>query len=250
MQLFLQDKTDEIAFDHVTFGYTKTIILKDVSFRIKTGETFVLVGQCGFGKSTMLKLCCGLLRPIEGTVMLRGRDTLRVAREELMKMRLDIGYVFQNSALISNQSVFNNVALPLRYHTDYTPEKINDIVKSRLEMLQLHGYDNAMPSSLSMGVMKRAAVARALALMPSLMLYDEPTSGLDPLNAATINEIVQTLHSGFGVTSVIVTHDIKSALSIATTIAIVAEKTIIFTGTPEEVQKSEDPYIKRFFDFS
>jgi phospholipid/cholesterol/gamma-HCH transport system ATP-binding protein len=250
MQLHLQDKGAEIAFDHVTFSYGDNLILRDVSFSIKTGETFVIVGQCGFGKSTLLKLCCGLLKPREGTVLLRGRDTSRLSRDELMKMRLDMGYVFQNSALITNMNVFDNIALPLRYHTAYPPDKVNSVVRSRLELLQIFGYDNTMPSSLSMGVMKRVAVARALALMPSLMLYDEPTSGLDPLNAATINDIIQTLHSGFSVTSVIVTHDIKSALSIATTIAIVAEKTVILTGTPEEVQKTDDAYIRKFFDFA
>ncbi|MFH0920370.1 MAG: ATP-binding cassette domain-containing protein [Fibrobacterota bacterium] len=251
MQIALQDKKDEIVFDHVTFGYSEErTILEDVSLRIRTGDTFVIVGQCGYGKSTMLKLCCGLLKPQKGTIMLRNRDTGRMLHDELMQMRLDMGYVFQNSALISNLPVSANIALPLRYHTHYTLEKINAIVKSRIQLLQLEGYENAMPASLSMGVMKRAAVARALALMPGLMFYDEPTSGLDPVNTSSINDIIRSFHTGFGITSVIVTHDMKSAFTIATTIAVVAEKRVIFSGTPEELKTTDNPYIKKFFDFS
>ncbi|MBL8028371.1 MAG: ATP-binding cassette domain-containing protein, partial [Fibrobacteres bacterium] len=201
MQVSTQHKKEEIIFDNVSFHYVEDRpILENVSFTIRSGETFVIVGQCGFGKSTLLKLCCGLLKPCSGSVILRGRDTKLVSHEELHKMRLDIGYVFQNSALISNMPVGANIALPLRYHTDFSPAKIASVVKSRLELLELTGIEMAMPSSLSMGLMKRAAVARALALMPSLMLYDEPTSGLDPLNAASINGIISTLHKGFGVT--------------------------------------------------
>lgn len=251
MQLSRQARANEIVLEKVSFAYGNNVILKDVSLTIRSGETFVIVGQSGFGKSTLLKLCCGLLKPDEGRVLLRDRDTCLMSHDELMKVRLNIGYVFQNSALISNMNVFGNVALPLRYHTHYPPEKVQAIVRSRLDLLQLESkYDNAMPSSLSMGVMKRAAIARALALMPSLMLYDEPTSGLDPLNAATINEIIRTLGTGFGVTSLIVTHDIKSALGIATTVALVSEKTVVFSGTPAEFQNSKDEYIRRFINFS
>ncbi len=247
MQVLTHSKKEEIIFEDVSFSYSEEKqVLKNVSFTIRSGETFVIVGQCGFGKSTMLKLCCGLLKPDTGRVILRGRDTRLVSNEELHRLRLDIGYVFQNSALISNLSVTANVALPLRYHTDYSADKISTIVKSRLKLLELDGIESAMPSSLSMGLMKRAAVARALALMPSLMLYDEPTSGLDPLNSASINGIISTLHKGFGVTSVIVSHDIKSTISIASQIALVANKTVAFTGTPNDFISSNNEIVRSF----
>jgi phospholipid/cholesterol/gamma-HCH transport system ATP-binding protein len=247
MQVLSQDKKDEIVFENVHFAYGDNLILQDVSFRVKTGDTFVIVGQCGFGKSTILKLCCGLLLPQKGSVYLRERPTSRMIHDELMKMRLDIGYVFQNSALISNLSVYSNISLPLQYHTGYTPEEIHKIVLSRIELLNLKGYENAMPFSLSMGVMKRAAIARALALMPGLMFYDEPTSALDPLNALLLNKIIESLHTGFGITSLVVTHDVEAALELATSIALVAEKTVVFVGTPNELKQSDNPYVKEFF---
>lgn len=247
MQILSQARGEEIVFDRVCFAYGDRKILEDVSFKVKTGETFVIVGECGFGKSTMLKLCCALLRPQKGSIMLRGRDTGRLLKEELMKIRQNIGYVFQNSALISNMNVFSNIALPLIYHTDYSPEQIRTIVNSRIELLNLKGYEKSMPAALSMGVMKRAGVARALALMPSVMFYDEPTSALDPLNAGILNDIIKSLHRGFGVTSVVVTHDVKAALDLGTTVAIIANHRIIFCGTPEELKKSGDSYIQQFF---
>jgi phospholipid/cholesterol/gamma-HCH transport system ATP-binding protein len=249
MQILSQAKSDEIVFDKVSFAFGDRKILEEVSFTVRTGETFVLVGECGFGKSTLLKLCCALLRPQAGTVLLKGRDTCRVPQEELMKIRLDIGYIFQSSALISNMTVFANIALPLLYHTNYPLETIHTIVNSRIELLNLKGYENAMPASLSMGVMKRAGVARALALMPNLMLYDEPTSALDPLNAEIMNGMIKSLHSGFGVTSVVVTHDVKAALGLGTRVAIIAHHNIIFCGTPEELRQSQDKYIQTFFRF-
>ncbi|OGJ85494.1 MAG: hypothetical protein A2268_03160 [Candidatus Raymondbacteria bacterium RifOxyA12_full_50_37] len=248
MQIYYQDKKEEIRFENVSFSYGNNLILKNVSFSVSSGETVAIVGQCGFGKSTMLKLCCGLLQPNAGSVYIKGRNIALMLREDLLRARLDIGYVFQNSALISNMNVFLNIALPLRYHTAFPEEKITKIVRSRIGLLKLEGYEKAMPASLSMGVMKRSAVARSLALMPGIMLYDEPTSGLDPLNAAMLIDIVRVLHGSFGVTSVIVTHDIKTALDIASRILVVAQKTLVFSGTPAELRGTSDPYIKKFMD--
>jgi len=247
MQILSQAEGEEIVFDKVSFAYGDRKILEDVSFTVRTGETFVIVGECGFGKSTVLKLCCALLKPQAGAVFLKGRDTLRIPQEELMKVRLDIGYVFQNSALISNMSVSANIALPLLYHTNYPMDTVRAIVDSRIELLNLRGYENAMPASLSMGIMKRAGVARALALMPSLMLYDEPTSALDPLNAGILNGIIRNLHGGFGVTSLVVTHDVKAALDLGSRVAIIADHRIIFCGAPEELRRSKDKYVQTFF---
>jgi phospholipid/cholesterol/gamma-HCH transport system ATP-binding protein len=231
----------------MSFAYGDNVILKDVTFAVHTGDTFVIVGECGFGKSTILKLCCGLLRPRQGSVFIRGQDTRRAPHEALMELRLDMGYVFQGSALISNMSVYNNISLPLQYHTRSSKAEIDRTVRNRIELLNLKGYEHAMPASLSTGVMKRAAVARALALMPSLMLYDEPTSALDPLNAALLNDIIRTLHSGFGMTSVIVTHDMDAALELGTRIVLIADKTIVFSGTPDECRNTDSPYLQRFF---
>ncbi len=236
-----------IALENVTLSFDETI-LQDVSFAAKGGETIVVVGESGTGKSTILRLILRLLVPDTGRVCIDGQDITHLTFDEALMVRQKMGMVFQGAALFDSMTVFDNVAYPLREHTELSDEEIEARVREKLDFVDLEPDKvmDQMPSELSGGMRKRVGVARGLANNPQIMLYDEPTSGLDPLTTATITYLILKLQRELGVTSVVVSHDIRSAFRMASKIALLANKKISFFGTPEEMTGSDDPYLREF----
>ena len=236
-----------IALDHVSLAFDAPI-LQDVSFAAFEGETIVIVGESGTGKSTALKLILRLLVPDDGQVLVQGQDISHLSFEEALNVRQKMGMVFQGAALFDSMTVFENIAYPLREHTELTEDEIEARVREKLEFVDLEPERvmEQLPAELSGGMKKRVGIARGMANNPQVMLYDEPTSGLDPLTTGTITRLIMKLQRELGVTSIVVSHDIRSAFRMATRIALLAEKHIVFFGTPEEMAASENEYIRDF----
>jgi len=223
-------------------------ILSGVSFIVYEGETVAIVGESGTGKSTILKLILRLLTADSGEVCVLGEDIEQLTYEEALRTRQAMGMVFQGSALFDSLTVFENVAYPLREHTSLDDTEIEQRVREKLEFVDLNP-DQVMdlaPSELSGGMKKRVGLARGLAANPKIMLYDEPTSGLDPLTTGTITNLIMKLQRDLNVTSVVVTHDIRSAFRMASKIALLHDRHIVFFGSPEEMAASDDEYIQTF----
>jgi phospholipid/cholesterol/gamma-HCH transport system ATP-binding protein len=236
-----------IEIDHVSLAFD-TPILQDVSFAARKGETICIVGESGTGKSTTLKLILRLLVPEKGHVRIGGEDITDLTFEEALKVRQQMGMVFQGAALFDSMSVFENVAYPLREHTRLSEEEIEARVREKLEFVDLDPdrVMDQLPSELSGGMRKRVGIARGMANNPQIMLYDEPTSGLDPLTTGTITRLIMKLQRELNVTSVVVSHDIRSVFRMATKVAVLNERRIVFFGTPEEMAASDDKYLRDF----
>jgi phospholipid/cholesterol/gamma-HCH transport system ATP-binding protein len=236
-----------IELSHVYLSFDRPL-LDDISLSVARGETLVIAGESGTGKSTILKLMLRLLVPDKGDVMVDGERINDLSFEAALEVRQKMGMVFQGAALFDSMSVFENVAYPLREHTDLDDDEIEQRVRQKLEYVDLDP-DKVMaklPAELSGGMKKRVGVARGIANDPAILLYDEPTSGLDPLTTGTISRLIRKLQREMGVTSVVVTHDMRSAFGIATRIALLAKQRIVFLGTPEEMSASQDYYIRDF----
>jgi phospholipid/cholesterol/gamma-HCH transport system ATP-binding protein len=223
-------------------------VLEDISFAANEGETIVIVGESGTGKSTILKLILRLLVPEKGRVLVDGDDITNLSFEEALQVRQKMGMVFQGAALFDSLTVFENVAYPLREHTDMSEEDIEKQVREKLQFVDLEPDEvlDKLPSELSGGMRKRVGIARGIANDPEVMLYDEPTSGLDPLTTGTITRLILKLQRELKVTSIVVSHDIRSVFRMATKVALLHENRIVFLGTPEEMSAAEDPYIRDF----
>ena len=236
-----------IELDNVTLAFDQPI-LEDVSFSADVGETVVIVGESGTGKSTTLKLILRLLIPERGRVLIDGDDITHLSFEDALKVRQKMGMVFQGAALFDSLTVFENVAYPLREHTDLSDEEIEDRVREKLQFVDLDPDEvmEKLPSELSGGMRKRVGIARGMANDPEIMLYDEPTSGLDPLTTGTITRLIMKLQRELRVTSIVVSHDIRSVFRMATKVALLHERRIVFFGTPEEMSGTENPYIRDF----
>jgi phospholipid/cholesterol/gamma-HCH transport system ATP-binding protein len=237
-----------IALEQVSLAFDDNPILEDVSFEAQQGETIVVVGESGTGKSTALKLILRLLVPDRGRVLVDGQDITDLSFEEALEVRQKMGMVFQGAALFDSMTVFENVAYPLREHTDLSEDDIEARVREKLEFVDLDPDQvmDQLPSELSGGMKKRVGIARGMANNAKVMLYDEPTSGLDPLTTGTITRLIMKLQRELDVTSIVVSHDIRSAFKMASRIALLANKKICFFGTPEEMAASEDKYIQDF----
>ena len=236
-----------ISVENVFLGFDEPI-LENVSFTARAGETIVVVGESGTGKSTILKLLLRLLIPDQGKVAIDGEDITHLTFDDALKVRQKMGMVFQGAALFDSMTVYENVAYPLREHTTLPEDEIEQRVREKLSFVDLEPdrVMDQLPSELSGGMKKRVGIARGLANNPEIMLYDEPTSGLDPLTTATITYLILKLQRELGVTSVVVSHDIRSAFRMASKIALLANRHIGFFGTPEEMTGSDDPYIREF----
>ncbi|HVF38349.1 MAG TPA: ATP-binding cassette domain-containing protein [Gemmatimonadaceae bacterium] len=236
-----------IALDHVSLAFDEPI-LDDVSFAAMPSETIVVAGESGTGKSTILKLLLRLLVPDRGDVFIDGVEITQLNFTDALKVRQKMGMVFQGAALFDSMTVFENIAYPLREHTEMTEAEIEERVREKLDFVDLDPdrVMDQLPSELSGGMRKRVGIARGLANNPQIMLYDEPTSGLDPLTTATITHLIIKLQRELGVTSVVVTHDIRSAFRMASKIAVLYERKICFFGTPEEMSGSSDKYLRDF----
>ena len=223
-------------------------ILQNVSFAAREGETIAVVGESGTGKSTILKLILRLLVPDQGTVCIDEQDITDLSFEEALKVRQKMGMVFQGAALFDSMTVFENIAYPLREHTDLKEDEIEERVREKLEFVDLDPdrVMEQMPAELSGGMRKRVGIARGMANNPEIMLYDEPTSGLDPLTTGTITRLIKKLQMELGVTSVVVSHDMRSVFRMASKVALLHDKSICYFGDPEEMIASDDPYIREF----
>lgn len=236
-----------IELSHVYLSFDAPL-LEDISLQVAHGETLVIAGESGTGKSTILKLMLRLLVPDSGDVFIDGERINDLTFEEALEVRQKMGMVFQGAALFDSMSVFENVAYPLREHTDLDDDEIEERVRQKLEYVDLDP-DKVMkqlPAELSGGMKKRVGVARGIANDPAILLYDEPTSGLDPLTTGTITRLIRKLQREKGVTSVVVSHDMRSAFMVATRIALLAKRRIVFLGTPDEMASSKDEYIRDF----
>jgi phospholipid/cholesterol/gamma-HCH transport system ATP-binding protein len=241
------EKPPVVSLEHVSLAFDVPIV-KDISFEAHEGETVVIVGESGTGKSTLLKLILRLLVPDEGRVLIDGEDITNLTFEEALQVRQKMGMVFQGAALFDSMTVFENIAYPLREHTDLNEDEIEGRVREKLTFVDLESdrVMHQLPSELSGGMRKRVGIARGMANNPEIMLYDEPTSGLDPLTTATITKLVLKLQRELQVTSVVVSHDIRSVFRMASKVALLHNLGIEFFGTPEEMSGSDNPYIRDF----
>ena len=229
---------------HKSFGEHK--VFHGVSLEIQKGETMVIIGRSGCGKSVLLKHIIGLMKPDHGKIFIDGEDVTAYSSQRLYRLRQRFGMLFQASALFDSLTVEENVGLGLREHRLMPEHQIRDKVEEKLRLVGLSGVENLMPSELSGGMKKRVGLARAIAMDPEFVLYDEPTTGLDPIMADAINDLIINLRNKLSITSIAVTHDIVSASKIADRIAMLYEGKIVAVGTPEEIRDSDNPVVQQF----
>jgi len=234
----------EIKEVYKSFGNNQ--VLNGVDLNINQGETIVILGRSGCGKSVLLKHIIGLMKPDKGQIFIDGEEITAYSYEKLSNLRRKFGMLFQGAALFDSMTVEENVGLGLTEHTALSREKIKEIVKEKLRLVGMAGVENLKPAELSGGMKKRVGLARAIAMDPEFVLYDEPTTGLDPIMADVINELVISLRNTLKITSIAVTHDIVSAYKIADRIAMLYEGKIIWVGTPQETKNSTDPVVMQF----
>lgn len=238
-----------IALRGVALSFDTTEVLRGIDLDVYERETVVVVGPSGAGKSTILKIILRLLIPDAGEVVVEGREITRMSFEQILEVRRKIGMVFQEAALFDSLSVYENVAYPLREHMRLREGDVEARVRHALERVDLDFDElgDRLPAELSGGQKKRVGIARAIVHEPEILLFDEPTAALDPVTSATIVELIQRLQAGLEVTGVVVTHDVRVASRIATRIAMLRDGRIAFLGTPEEVRRSDDSYVRLFF---
>lgn len=242
-------KDNIVLIKNVTFGYeVDKPILNNVSLKIPYGKITAVMGGSGSGKTTLLRLISGQCRAESGTVSVFGQDMNTISNREMLKLRRNLGMLFQFGALFTDMSVYDNVAFSLREHTDLPEEIIDKIVAMKLEAVGLFGTQNMMPQELSGGMARRIALARSIALDPQLMLYDEPFTGLDPISLNVAAMLIKKLNDALGQSAVLVTHDIKASLKIVDYIYFMAGGKIVASGTPQEVQETDNPIVRQFID--
>jgi phospholipid/cholesterol/gamma-HCH transport system ATP-binding protein len=240
-----------IVVEGLTARFGDDVILQDVSFAVQRGEILVILGGSGCGKSTLLKHMIGLYRPYAGRVLVNGVDVNSGNEAQLRRLRMGIGVLFQSGALFGSMTLAENVALPLQEYTDLDPETIELIVRMKLGLVQLEGYENHLPSEISGGMKKRAGLARAMALDPTVLFFDEPSAGLDPITSVELDNLIKGINAGLGTTMVIVTHELESIFNIAQRVVILdkSAKGIIAVGDPRDLKEhSEDPRVVNFFN--
>lgn len=235
-----------IELKQVSKSFGNRHILNGVNLSVADGETLVILGASGSGKSTILKLIIGLLQPDAGDVLIHGQNVTAITEDAWNKVRRHMGMVFQYSALFDSMTIGENVAFGLRQHENMTEEQIQTVVREKLHMVGLDGIESLMPSSLSGGMKKRVSLARAIALNPEIILYDEPTAGLDPIRSTAISHLIRDMQEKMHVTSIVVTHDMKSAGEIADRMAFLYEGSFLAIGTPDELYQSLDPRVQQF----
>jgi phospholipid/cholesterol/gamma-HCH transport system ATP-binding protein len=234
----------EVTDLHREFG-NRTVI-DDVSLTVHHGETLVIMGGSGCGKSTLLRHIIGVMKPTSGSVKIFGEEITTMSEREISGIRVRFGMLFQSGALLASLTVGENVALPLVQHTDMTPEEVEEVVRDKLEMVGLTGFEHLKPAEISGGMKKRVGLARALALDPELLFSDEPTSGLDPIMTAVVDQLTLKLTQGSGMTAVVVTHDMTSAFRIATRMIMLGHGKIVAQGNPDEIRNDPNPEVQQF----
>ena len=241
-----------VAFRRLSFGYGDRQIIDGVSFEIRSGQVVALMGGSGVGKTTLLRLISGLVAPQQGTVEVFGKPLESTHQTRLYEARRRMGLLFQFGALFTDLTCFENVAFPIREHTNLSESMIHDLVLLKLECVGLRGAAELKPSEISGGMARRVALARAIALDPELILYDEPFAGLDPISLGVTANLIRGLNNALGATSVVVTHDVAETFAIADRIFVFAPSPtgakLAAQGTPEELRMSEDPFVRQFLD--
>ena len=241
-----------VAFRRLSFGYGDRQIIDGVSFEIRSGQVVALMGGSGVGKTTLLRLISGLVAPQQGTVEVFGKPLDSTHQTRLYEARRRMGLLFQFGALFTDLTCFENVAFPIREHTNLSESMVRDLVLLKLECVGLRGAAELKPSEISGGMARRVALARAIALDPELILYDEPFAGLDPISLGVTANLIRGLNNALGATSVVVTHDVAETFAIADRIFVFAPSQtgakLAAQGTPEELRMSEDPFVRQFLD--
>ncbi|MBC3765250.1 phospholipid ABC transporter ATP-binding protein MlaF [Neptunicella marina] len=235
-----------VEINNLTFKRGERVIYQDISMRIPKGKTTAIMGPSGIGKTTMLRLIGGQLKPDSGDILFAGNSIPSMNRHQLYKTRRDMSMLFQSGALFTELTVFDNVAYPLREHTKLSESLIRTIVLLKLQAVGLRGAAQLMPSELSGGMARRAALARAIALDPQLIMYDEPFAGQDPISMGVLVKLIKTLNDALNLTSIVVTHDVDEVMSIADYIYIVADKKVIGEGSPEQIRNSDSELVQQF----
>lgn len=237
-----------VELRHVTCGYGERVILEDISLRVPRGQVVALMGTSGGGKTTVLRLLGRQLPAMSGQVMFDGVDLATLDNAALYVARRRMGMLFQFGALFTDLSVFDNVAFPLREHTDLSEPMIRDLVLMKLNAVGLRGARDLMPSQVSGGMARRIALARAIALDPELVMYDEPFAGLDPISMGVAARLIRDLNDTLSITSIVVSHDVDEIFSIADHVVFLANGRIAAQGTPEQMRESTDPLVRQFVD--
>jgi phospholipid/cholesterol/gamma-HCH transport system ATP-binding protein len=248
--LLQTEKTPIIQVENLTARYGDRIIFQNVNFTVNQGEIMVVLGGSGCGKSTLLRHLMGLNRPYKGRVLIDGIDVNTNHEKQLNQLRRKIGVSFQSGALFGSMTIGENIALPLQEYTKLPPLAIQEIVKMKLAMVNLAGFENHLPSELSGGMLKRAGVARAMALDPMVLFFDEPSAGLDPITGVELDIMIKRLNAGMGTTMVVVTHELQSIFAISDRIIMLDKSAqgIIAEGDPRKLKDSTDPRVHNFFN--
>lgn len=237
-----------IEVKHLQKSFKGRKVLSDISFTVEKGETFVIIGSSGCGKSTTLKHLIGMLTPDSGEIWIQGENIADVSDQKLKEIRLGFGMLFQSSALFNSMTIGENIALPLREHSNLDPDVIDIVVKMKLEMVGLTGFEDLMPAEISGGMKKRVGLARAIALDPDIVFCDEPGAGLDPITAAVIDQLISDLSRKLGITFVVVTHEMESVFRIADRVMMMYQGQVEEIGTPQSLRQSNNPVVKQFIE--
>ncbi len=235
-----------VRISDLNFSYDEREILKGINMEIPKGQLVAIMGNSGCGKTTLLRLIGGQLKPTSGTLLVDGESVPGMSHDELYAMRRRMGMLFQFGALFTDISVYDNVAYLMREHTNLPEEIIRDMVLMKLNAVGLRGANHLMPSELSGGMARRVALARAIALDPMLIMYDEPFAGLDPISMGVIGQLIRKLNDALGATTLLVTHDVQEALQIVDYVYFVSDGQIVAKGTPDEIKASTDPFVHQF----
>ncbi len=235
-----------IQVNNLVKSFEGRVVLDGINLIIEKGKVTAIMGGSGCGKSTLLRHLIGVIRPDSGEIWARGKDITRFDESEMEEYRKHFGMLFQGGALLNSLTVKDNIALPLREHTRLDEKIIGVMVKMKLELVGLRDFEHLKPSQLSGGMQKRVALARALALDPEIVFYDEPTSGLDPVVSGVIDELIMNLSRRMKITSVVVTHDTRSAFKIAHKMVVLYRGKVVADGTPDQIRNSQDPLVQQF----
>jgi len=244
----MSEKNPIIKIRNLVKEFDGRRVLDGVNLDINEGETLVVMGGSGCGKSTFLRLVVGLLEPTEGSVEYSGKNIVGMPAQEFDEIKKTFGILFQGAALFNSLTVGENIALPLREHTDLADKIIDIITKVKLELVGLTGFENLLPSQISGGMKKRVGLARAIAMDPKIVFYDEPGAGLDPITASVVDQLIMDLTKKLGITSVVVTHEMKSAFRIADRMIMFHQGKVIAEGTAKEIKNSDNPFVVQFIN--
>ena len=245
------EKHKIIQVRDLTVGYGTDIILENISFDVLEGEIFIVLGGSGCGKSTLLKHLIGLIPPLSGQIRIDGEDISNCNETTYKKILRKIGVLYQSTALFGSMTIAENVSLPIKEYTDLPQKSVDTLVKMKLNMVNLKGYENHLPSEISGGMRKRAGLARAMALNPKILFFDEPSAGLDPVTSVELDNLIIHLNKSLGTTMVIVTHELQSIFNVAHRVIMLDKQTkgIIAEGNPEHLKDhSENPFVRNFFN--